>query len=150
MPYFIEKGNTDCKSGWAVVDADGAIYGCHQTKKDAIDQAVAVSLATDEPFEGERTLNIGDNRNMDIRATAEELKPGVWVQWIQEDKIEYGAVIQVDGDMAQVTPWDEEDGGWSAEAEVQLVEIGRLQVIPALPAPESEEDKPVETLVGVS
>ena len=71
-------------------DADGAVYGCHQTKKDAIDQAVAVSLATDEPFEGERTLNIGDNNNMDIRATADELTPGVWIQWIQEDEIEYG------------------------------------------------------------
>jgi len=149
MPYFIQQGNADCKSGWAVIDADGAVYGCHQTKKDAIDQAVAVSLATDEPFEGERTLNIGDNRNMDIRATAEELTPGVWIQWIQEDEIEYGQVIQVDGDMVQVTPWDEEDGEWSAESEIQLVEIARVQVIPALPAPEMEEDKPVNSLAGM-
>ena len=56
MPYFIAQDTPDCKSGWAVVDADGVAFGCHQTKKDAIAQAVAISLSTDEPFEGERTV----------------------------------------------------------------------------------------------
>lgn len=149
MPYYIAKDTPDCKSGWAVVDADGVAFGCHKTKQDAIDQAVAISLSTDEPFEGERALKIGDNRNMDIRATADELTPGVWIQWIQEDEIEYGQVIQVDIDVVQVTPWDQEDGEWSAEAEIQLVEVARVQVIPALPAPEMEEDKPVNTLSGM-
>lgn len=93
--------------------------------------------------------DIKDNKVMDIRATADELTPGVWIQWIQEDEIEYGQVIQVDGDMVQVTPWDQEDGEWSAEAEIQLVEVARVQVIPALPAPEMEEDKPVNTLSGM-
>lgn len=147
MPYYIAQDTPDCKSGWAVVDADGVAFGCHQTKKDAIAQAVAISLSTNESFEGERALNIGDNKTMDIRATAEELKPGVWVQWIQEDEIEYGAVLQVDGDMVRVTPWDEEDGEWSPELEIQLVEIGRVQVIPALPAPEVE--KPTDPMAGL-
>ena len=168
MPYFISQGCGGKPDYWGVyaVDTD-TTYGCHSTKQAAIDQAVAISLADDEEFIGERAMeyaqrivsqledarasDIKDNNSMDIRATAEELKPGVLVQWIQEDEIEYGAVITVDGDMAQVTPWEEEDGEWSAEAEVQLVEIGRLQVIPALPAPEAEqEDKPVETESAVA
>jgi HK97 family phage prohead protease len=32
------------------------VFGCHQTKADAIKQAVAISLATDEPFIGERAM----------------------------------------------------------------------------------------------
>jgi HK97 family phage prohead protease len=55
MPYYIAQDTPDCKSGWAVVDADGVAFGCHKTKQDAIDQAVAISLSTDEPFEGERS-----------------------------------------------------------------------------------------------
>lgn len=56
MPYFIEQNNPECKSGWAVVDQGGDVFGCHMTKKAAIDQALAISLADDEPFEGERAL----------------------------------------------------------------------------------------------
>lgn len=55
MPYSITKNNPDC-NGWAVVDPDNKVFGCHLTKADAIKQAVAVSLATDEPFVGERAL----------------------------------------------------------------------------------------------
>jgi HK97 family phage prohead protease len=32
------------------------VFGCHKTKDDAIKQAVAISLATDEPFIGERAM----------------------------------------------------------------------------------------------
>lgn len=55
MPYSITQDNPDC-SGWAVVDPDNVVFGCHKTKADAIKQAVAISLATDEPFVGERAL----------------------------------------------------------------------------------------------
>jgi HK97 family phage prohead protease len=55
MPYSITQNNPDC-SGWAVVDPDNVVFGCHKTKADAIKQAVAISLATDEPFVGERAL----------------------------------------------------------------------------------------------
>ena len=56
MPYSITDKNADC-SGWAVVDPDNKVFGCHPTKASAIKQAVAVSLATDEPFVGERNAN---------------------------------------------------------------------------------------------
>lgn len=56
MPYFIENDNPDC-NGWAVVDQGGDVFGCHTTKQAAIDQAVAISISDDEPFEGERNLD---------------------------------------------------------------------------------------------
>lgn len=52
-PYWISDSNPDC-SGWAVEKEDGEVLGCHTTKEDAIDQAVAVALAEDSTFEGER------------------------------------------------------------------------------------------------
>ena len=71
MPYFIAKDREGCKAGWAVVDEAGDILGCHGDKQSAIDQAVAVSIATDEPFEGER-------------AALGELSVGDYVQWIAD------------------------------------------------------------------
>jgi len=56
MPYAITNESADC-SGWATVDPDGDVIGCHQTKAEAIAQAVAVSLATGEEFVGERNEN---------------------------------------------------------------------------------------------
>jgi uncharacterized protein len=56
MPYYIEEGNTACAVGeWATVKEDGELMGCHANKQDAIDQGVAVSLADDSTFEGERS-----------------------------------------------------------------------------------------------
>ena len=55
MPYAITNESADC-SGWATVDPDGDVIGCHQTKAEAIAQGVAVSLATGEEFVGERAL----------------------------------------------------------------------------------------------
>lgn len=53
MPYYISKDAPDC-SGWAVVSDTGRVLGCHTTKSAAINQAVAVSISTDEPFKGEK------------------------------------------------------------------------------------------------
>lgn len=53
MPYFINDSNPDC-AGWAVEKDDGEVMGCHTLKQDAIDQAVAIALAEDSTFEGER------------------------------------------------------------------------------------------------
>jgi HK97 family phage prohead protease len=49
MPYFISDQQNDC-AGWATIKADNAqatpeTIGCHQTKQDAIDQMIAVSLS---------------------------------------------------------------------------------------------------------
>jgi len=54
MPYFITQENADC-SGWAVMAVDSdEVFGCHTTKQSAIDQAVAISLAEEVEFLGER------------------------------------------------------------------------------------------------
>lgn len=54
MPYYITQTNPDC-SGWGVEKEDGELIGCHQTKQDAIDQMVAVSIAEDMEPGGERS-----------------------------------------------------------------------------------------------
>ena len=53
MPYFITDKSPDC-SGWATIKEDGEVIGCHETKQDAIDHMVAVSLAEDMEPGGER------------------------------------------------------------------------------------------------
>ena len=56
MPYFIEDNNPGCAVGeWATVKDDGEVMGCHPTKDGAIDQGVAIALAEDSTFEGERS-----------------------------------------------------------------------------------------------
>lgn len=59
MPYFITDKQPDC-SGWATVkeeDDELVTIGCHETKQDAIDQMIAVSLAEDMEPGGERNLD---------------------------------------------------------------------------------------------
>lgn len=68
MPYAITNKNADC-SGWAVVDPDNKVFGCHTTKASAIKQAVAISLATDEPFVGERKADGPKVTLLDIDGT---------------------------------------------------------------------------------
>lgn len=51
MPYFISDNNPDC-NGWAVQKEDGEVIGCHQSRQEAIDQMVAVSLSEDIPVGG--------------------------------------------------------------------------------------------------
>ncbi|HEY7824243.1 MAG TPA: HK97 family phage prohead protease [Acidimicrobiia bacterium] len=61
MPYFVTDESAEC-SGWAVVKEDGEVIGCHQTKADAIDQMVAVSVAEGIEPGGERsTRDLPDN-----------------------------------------------------------------------------------------
>jgi len=63
MPYFISDTAEGC-DGWATVKEDGEVMGCHTTKQDAIDQALAIALEEGSTFEGERAapdaLDVGD------------------------------------------------------------------------------------------
>ena len=54
MPYFISDTAEGC-DGWATVKEDGEVMGCHTTKQDAIDQALAIALEEGSTFEGERS-----------------------------------------------------------------------------------------------
>lgn len=53
MPYFITDNAPNC-AGWATIKEDGEVIGCHDTKQQAIDQMVAVSIAEDMEPGGER------------------------------------------------------------------------------------------------
>lgn len=67
MPYYISDQQSDC-SGWATVkqEADGSYttLGCHDTKQDAIDQMVAVSISEDMEPGGEVSReSVGEDRS---------------------------------------------------------------------------------------
>ena len=60
MPYYITNESADC-NGWAVMAVDSEeVFGCHTTKQSAIDQGVAISLAEDVEFLGERASRAVD------------------------------------------------------------------------------------------
>ena len=127
MPYFIAKDRVGCEAGWAVVDETGEILGCHPSKQSAIDQAVAVSIATEEPFEGER-------------AAVGELQPGDYVQWIDVDDVYYGEVYAVNGDTAEVKIYEEENGIWIESVLLAIVPVADVTKIADLPTVEPEDD----------
>lgn len=67
MPYYVSDQQSDC-SGWATVkqEADGSYttLGCHDTKQDAIDQMVAVSISEDlEPGGEVQRDSVGEDRS---------------------------------------------------------------------------------------
>jgi len=68
MPYFITDKSPDC-SGWATIKEDGEVIGCHQTKQDAVDHMVAVSLAEDMSPGGERNSDADEVIIVDIDGT---------------------------------------------------------------------------------
>jgi HK97 family phage prohead protease len=74
MPYFISDTAEGC-DGWATVKDDGEVMGCHTTKQDAIDQGLAIALAEDSTFEGERSekRELPDNYRP---ATSEDVPEG--------------------------------------------------------------------------
>lgn len=53
MPYFITDNAEGC-SGWATIKENDEILGCHQSKQEAIDQMIALSIAEDIEPGGER------------------------------------------------------------------------------------------------
>jgi len=90
MPYFITDKSADC-SGWATIKEDGEVIGCHQTKQDAIDQMVAVSIAEDMEPGGERAL-------------PEELNEGDYVMWFNGDELMQGEIKEIEFDGELLVP----------------------------------------------
>ena len=90
MPYFITDKSSDC-SGWATIKEDGEVIGCHQTKQDAIDQMVAVSIAENMEPGGERAL-------------PEELNEGDYVMWFNGDELMQGEIKEIEFDGELLVP----------------------------------------------
>lgn len=116
MPYYIKKNHPDCKSGWMVVDGGDGAYGCHQTKKAAIKQAVAISLSTEEPFQGER-------------AAINELNIGDYVSWDVLDPEILAEVIMVEGELAVIELYEYEDGIFKASGDLLIMNVFKLQKV---------------------
>ena len=131
MPYFIAQDQPDCLSGWAVIDDAGAQFGCHDTKESAIDQAVAISLATDEPFEGER-------------AALDALQVGDWVSWFGVAPDVVGRIELVSGPMAAVRIYEFDDGIYQASGKIAVLNILKLEKMPR-PEVVAEDDDVVVT-----
>jgi hypothetical protein len=53
MTFYIRKDAPDCKDKWAVTTENETLIGCHRLKQDAIRQAVAASLSSNEPYDGD-------------------------------------------------------------------------------------------------
>jgi len=141
MPYFIESDNPDC-SGWATVKDDGEVMGCHQTKQDAIDQMVALSIAEDVEPGGERSeaRELPDNYRPALSDDVPEGRAcGNCVHYNEND---------VQGDMAWCYLWDEYVRGdyycnrWMTEE--ARAQPGSLDV-DALSEPTSESSRQVDT-----
>lgn len=130
MPYYIEKNNPECKSGWAVTGAGGMVHGCHTTKKSAIKQAVAISLSTKEPFKGERagidTLAIGD-----------------YVSWNVLDPEILAQIVAVEGEMAVVQIYEQEEGIFTATDKLMIINIFKIERIPR-PEMVAQEFEPMD------
>ena len=78
MPYFIEQTS----DGWNTVKDDGTVLGKHKTKKQAIDQMVAVSLAEKIAVGGELKRAVGAGSYQPPKGVAEAAKRAL--KWIEE------------------------------------------------------------------
>lgn len=131
MPLYITDKNADC-SGWAVIDDAGEAYGCHQTKQDAIDQAVAISISDDEPFEGER-------------AAVGSLAVGDYVSWNVLDPEIVAQIEAVEKDLAIVRIFEEDDGIFEATDKLMIINVFKLEKIPAPEMLAVEVEDPEDT-----
>lgn len=115
MPYYITDKSEQC-SGWAVVKADGEVLACHDSKQDAIDQAVAVSLAEDTDFGGER-------------AAVGLLNSGDWVSWEPNNSEILAQVVIVQDQMAVVRVFEYEDGVFSPTDKLMFINVFSIEKI---------------------
>ncbi len=140
MPYYITDNSADCPS-WAVVKEDGELLACHDTKESAIEQAIAVSIAEETEFVGER-------------AAVGELKIGDWVTWNIRNPNVLAQVVLIEGELAGLEVYELEDETYHSTQRLMIMNVFKLQRIP-MPdrisaevedAEEQEEDEGEENL----
>ena len=135
MPYYIEENNPSCAVGeWATVKEDGEVMGCHDTKQGAIDQGVAIAVAEDSTFEGERS---------EERAEPGELELGDFVEWDSSGGMARGTIEQIVTDGELDIPDSEFVVTGTEDDPAALIQVWR---------PQEEDDEvywaPSGTLVG--
>ena len=115
MPYYITDKSEEC-SAWAVVKEDGEVLGCHDSKESAIDQAVAVSIAEDTEFGGER-------------AAVGLLMSGDWVSWEPNDSKILAQVVVVEDQYAVVRVFEYEYGVFSPTDKLMVINVFSIEKI---------------------
>lgn len=90
MPYYITKFHPDC-SKWAVVKTDYDLVACHNTKKSATDQMVALSIA--EEIEPGGTHPRDERRREAMRV--KEVSQDLYVQLEGDEKALVDAMLGV-------------------------------------------------------
>jgi HK97 family phage prohead protease len=115
VPYYITDKSADCPN-WAVVKEDGELIACHETKESAIDQAIAISLAEETEFVGER-------------AAVGELKIGDWVSWnIRNPKV-LAQIVLIEGELAGLEVYELEDEVYHSTSRLMIMNVFKLQRI---------------------
>lgn len=145
MPYYITDKAAGC-SGWATIKEDGEVIGCHKTKRDAIDQMVAVSIAEDMTPGGERAM-------------PDELKVGDYVSWNSSGGRARGEIQEIirsgrvrvpgtdfvlqateDDPVALIQIYRPVEGGWEDTDTIVGHKFSTLRRIDELPEPEDEPE----------
>lgn len=117
MPYYITQNNPDCQNNWGVEKENGELIGCHDTKELAIDQAIAISIAEETEFVGER-------------AAIGQLKVGDYVSWDPNNPTILAEVVMVQGELAVVELYEFDDGIFESTEKLMIMNILKLQVVP--------------------
>ena len=116
MPYYITDKSEECSGGWAVIKDDGEVLGCHDSKESAIDQAVAVSIAEDTEFGGER-------------AAVGLLMSGDWVSWEPNDSKILAQVVVVEDQYAVVRVFEYKYGVFSPTDKLMVINVFSIEKI---------------------
>jgi HK97 family phage prohead protease len=117
VPYYITDKSEECPS-WSVVKEDGELIACHDTKESAIDQAIAISLAEDTEFVGER-------------AAVGQLKVGDWVSWNERNPNVLAQVVMIEGELAGLEVYELEDEVYHSTDRLMIMNVFKLQRVQA-------------------
>jgi HK97 family phage prohead protease len=115
VPYYITDKSESCPA-WSVIKDDGEVLACHDTKESAIAQAIAVSLAEDTEFVGER-------------AAVGELKIGDWVTWNIRNPRVLAQVVMIEGQLAGLEVYELEDEVYHSTNRLMIMNVFKLQRI---------------------
>ena len=136
MPYYITDKAEGC-ADWAVVKENGEVLACHPTKKSAIDQMVAVSIAEGmEPGGTYTEQNRDSAEQLETRAAVGTVQIGDYVSFNDKKAVKHGEVqdivingsIAIQGSAVQlngstqdpvvlVQVYEEITGGWQETSE---------------------------------
>jgi HK97 family phage prohead protease len=116
VPYYITDKSADCPA-WSVIKESGEVLACHDTKESAIEQAIAVSIAEETEFVGER-------------AAVGELKIGDWVTWNIRNPNVLAQVVLIEGELAGLEVYELEDETYHSTERLMIMNVFKLQRIP--------------------